>query len=250
MSPDWIKVRNPKDDIYQTLVEQYWNWLLDEEKVVDNPKKKVNGEDVFFMRMIYGYGNRWEINPDTGVLSVSRKNVLTNNRMGADKDKKLELSSGKPIFLPVIDSCECDFDKDSSGMPLTPGLMNKILEAENNDVERNIRNGRVRSTVRRLEEGKNTPPHDIVDDLTNYHIGVPGRIGGTGTFQLKIPENSRLAQTLEFEFPRGKTVNARAEGIYLIFEINKPGLYQIRSSAEGLRGYIADMNYRIQITTP
>ena len=127
-------------------------------------------------------------------------------------------------------------------------MMNKILEEENDDAERKVRNSRIRSTIKRLQQGKDSTPYDIVDDLTRYRIGVPKGREDTSTFELKIPPDSRLAQDLELEFPKGKTVNARAQGIYLIFEITEPGLYQIRSSAEGLRGYNSDMNYRIHVT--
>ncbi len=63
------------------------------------------------------------------------------NRMCADKGKELEIPQHMPIFLPVIGTCEGDFDRDENGMQMTPEMMNKILEVDNDDVESKIRKG-------------------------------------------------------------------------------------------------------------
>jgi hypothetical protein len=234
--------------VSKDLVKEYWNWLLNKEVVVDNPIKdvKVDGKSrrIFFMRPAYDYANRWEVNPDSGLPNITRKNIPIN-RVGQSTDTIYEFR-GSTIFLPVIDSCLCDFERDASGMPLTKDFINKILSTENEDVLKNIQLGRVRSMIRRLDNGKKDY-EDIVDinGLKNYLF--PRLLSDIEPFDLHVDENSKLAQSLEFEFPKGKDTKASAQGIYLLFDIKNKGRYQIRSSAEGVRGYTANMNYQIEV---
>lgn len=226
-------------DIYDKYVQQYWNWLLG--KDADSPKQG----NVLFMRIIYGYRNRWGIDRN-GEPVMTRGNVSQINRMAEDKGLTVK-KNREYIFLPVIDTVEHDFDRDSVGNQLTPQTMNNILKAENDHVRRKIEEGRVRATIRKLDKDGDKPPHEIVPDLSYFMIGVPGGTNTLGTFRLHVPSNSKLAGNLEYEFPKDTHLNARAEGIYLIFSIKESGLYQIRSSADGLRNYHADMNYYVSV---
>lgn len=239
MANKWTVFEPDKDEkLYEKFITRYWNWLLNEEKVVDEPINGEEDDEVFFMRPGYDYANRWETNPDGA--GIARKNLPINRVGGVNHSYK----AGKNIFLPVIDSCVCDFEKDASGMPLTQGLINEILEKENNDVLKKIQYGRVRSMIRCIDKGE--PYEDLVKDLGNYIF--PKEKNAIHPFKLSIPENSKLAESLEFEFPKPrKDVMASAQGLYLIFRINESGRFQIRSAAEGLRGFTANMNYQIQI---
>lgn len=243
MTSRWINELLPRDHqmIYKKLVEKYWNWLLSREEVVDNPINSEGGEEVFFIRAEYDYVNRWENRPDGSFPTITRKNIPINRLGGGE----YTFGTGKKIFLPVIDTIVTDFLKDASGMPLTPKLMKETLETENNDVLEKIKHGRIRSMIRRLDNGKEDYD-DLVNTLENYLF--PQLKDEISPFNLSIPEDSKLAGSLEYEFPRGgKPLEARAQGLYVIFEFKEPGRYQIRSAAEGLRGYASNMNYQIQI---
>ena len=251
MTPPWLHVLDPKSYrlIYETLVRNYWNWLLSEKvdvPVGDYKDENDNTRKVLYMRMIYGYANRWDVSSHE--LKASRKNVSSLNRMGGPPNTPIKVEADTAIFLPVIDSCEGDFDRDVNGQPLTPEGMNYILNRENEDVAIKINNGKIRPTIRKINENKSIleTPGEIVNvkDLHGYLISVPG--DDEGTFPLEVPDTSRLAQSLEFEIAKGQTYNARAEGTYIIFTL-EPGKYQIRSSAEGLREYKSFMNYYVEV---
>jgi hypothetical protein len=246
MPSKWINPKPPSHHRpeYEKLVPKYWNWLLDKEEIVDNPIYSFDGEggeEVFFMRAEYDYVNRWENSLDGSFPTITRKNIPINRVGGGE----YTFVTGRNIFLPVIDTIVTDLLKDASGMPLTPKLMDEILGTENSDVQEKIKHGRIRSMIRRLDNGKESYD-DLVSDLETYMF--PQIKDENRPFSLSIPEDSKLAGHLEFEFPRGsKPLEARAQGVYVIFEIKEPGRYQIRSAAEGMRGYASNMNYQIQI---
>ena len=225
MANKWtiVKPEGRDESLYEKLVPRYWNWLLSEEKVVDRPVDGEEDDQVFFMRPEYDYANRWEVNLNGEGVGITRKNLPINRVGGVSHSYKV----GKDIFLAVIDSCICDFEKDASGMPLTQGMINEILEKENTDVLNKIKDGRIGSMIRSLDNGG--PYQNLVNDLENYIF--PKSKNTIHPFKLSIPENSKLAESLEFELPKPRVKSmASAQGLYLIFKINEPGRFQIRSA--------------------
>jgi hypothetical protein len=222
-------VLRPTDSKYAQYIEQYWNWLLS-----DNPKDDPIYKGTFFMRACYDYAYTESGRQNLcGIGSQAPKYPLVNS-IGSRR-KPFPVSISKTVLLPLIDSVFHDKILSSqSGEPLTPAEMDTNLNKENNAIPP----GDVSATISRIDP----PPHYTQDIVPSPHTYMSGIV----PFSLKIPDNSSLADKMEWEFPRG-TVKARSKGMYLALKFNNKGTYEIVAKSHGSDNYQAFMHYIIKV---
>ena len=67
------------------------------------------------------------------------------------------------------------------------------------------------------------------------------------TLALVVPRTSVLAERLEYKIRVDTYPNAKTLGYYALIKFNTPGVYNIKSAGDGVRGYTSRVDYHIEI---
>jgi hypothetical protein len=216
---------------YDRYIENYWNFLLGRDPC--NPIFR----NTFFMRPCYNYRNVHSISPSSvhrqnfcGVTSESCKTSPSRVYSEGTPDTPFLLRGVKEVFIPVLCTLATDDEVGADGETI-PQL--EILRAENDIVT-------PRDIGATIQVGSGQK-EDIVSNLFEY------RRKTASPFILKVSDDSRLADFMEFEVSRATTHDrALSEGYFLVLEFDTPGTYHIEAEGYGVRGYVSLMNYYIQ----
>ena len=229
-----FQVTRPNDD----QIQRYWSWLLSVNPDI-NPIPSPNN-DVFYLRAWYNYIDDIQ---DARSDHPKRKNVGGDNPFTVGSESQpFHISNNVCIFVPLLDTVVTDHDHDSNGNLLTDAdAINSILKNENDQ----IKEGNLKATIENLTAG--TGEQDIDGNLLRFRTTSPSN-SNAAMFPLTIPQGSTLADKMEFPAPQGLTVQARAEGVYLLLCNLTPGnTYHIKNRNHGLRHYNVHNDYYIYV---
>jgi hypothetical protein len=216
---------------YDRHIENYFNFLLGRDPC--NPIFK----NTFFMRPCYNYRNVHSTSPSRayrqnfcGVTPELCKTSPSLVYSEGTPDTPYPLRNGvKEVFIPVLCTLVTDDEIGADGQTI-PQL--DILRAENDIVTPRD----VRATIQ-VGSGQK---EDIVPDLLAY------RKRTDSPFVLTVPNDSTLADFMEFEVRRGTHNRALSEGYFLVLEFDTRGIYHLEAEGYGVRGHVSLMNYYIQ----
>jgi hypothetical protein len=224
-----VEVLRPSSGNYKPFVVRYWNWLL------GNQSNQHVVNDTLFCRACYEY---------RVVVSVDNELRRVNNLCGGAGNQVTVnngVTTGTHIFLPMIDACFNETHRQRE--PDTSFTEPLMRAACNQDIDRTERvDGRF-PTVPTITNGSGSPEAIVAQPhIENHRLEIPR----TGTFKLKVPDDSLLKDKLEDPTPVGE-FKAVAVGYYIVFKIKNAGTYTIMSSASGPREYRAIMSYHITV---
>jgi hypothetical protein len=237
--PDVLEITDP---IYPEAIKVYWNWLLGPEEGLDEHVRTVNGTKIFLTHGYHGYTYVFGIHEETG-----RRNLHSSTKGGLPHISKFSIdrksvSDFQLILIPVLDTMVYTQAKGASGQPLSIDEINTILAYENDHVLETD----ISVTVQEKKQGKWGPSRPIVPNLFVYRVSSPA--DPNKKFELNVPKKSFHADKMEFPITADRTLNARAEGYYLL--VKKPsqtGTYRIFSRGHGLRNYHSLIEVNIEI---
>jgi hypothetical protein len=240
--PDGQKPRviEVNDPLYPEAIRVYWNWLLGTQKDLDDHVRTVNGKKIFLTHCHYGYTYVFGIHDETGRKNLHR---LTPESTPIRKFSNESVSNFDLVLIPVLDTLIYKQAKGTSGQPLSIDEMNAILAYENDHVTGTD----MSVTIQKTEQGKSWGPLlPIVPNLFDYRLSSPA--DPSLTFKLDVPEKSVLADKMENPITVNSSLDARAEGYYLLVEKpSQPGTYRIFSRGHGLRNYHSIIEINITI---
>jgi hypothetical protein len=216
---------------YDRYIENYWLFLLGRDPC--NPFFR----NTFFMRHCYNYRN---------VHSTSHSRAYRQNFCGVTPEPcktspNLVYSEGTPdtpfplrngvkeVFMPILCTIVTDDEIGADGQTI-PQL--DVIKAENDIVT-------TRDIQATIQVGSGEK-EDIVPDLFEYRRRIDS------PFVLTVPNDSKLADFMEFEVGRGSHDRALSEGYFLVLEFETPGIYHLQCEGYGVRGHVSLMNYYIQ----
>jgi hypothetical protein len=231
MQNPFFQVRIPDD----VTIQNYWNWLLG----ADPDGNPIPNGNVFYMHASYDYVDDLQEPRSQHPQRINLSGDIPST--AGSESQPVNIPKNVSIFHPLLDTVVTDHDVNSNGVPLTVAEMKDILDDENGQVR--VRH--LNATINNLT--KNTGPQAIHGNLLGFRTTAPSS-SNSATFDLTVHPNSPFADKLEFAFPRGITVQARAEGFYVeLYDITPGDTYHISSRCHGVRGYKAYMDYYIHV---
>jgi hypothetical protein len=221
----------PPGTAYDRHIANYWNFLLGRDPC--NPIFR----NTFFMRPSHNNRNVHSTSSSRAYRQnfsgVTPEPCKTNPSLVYSEgtaDTPFTLRNGvKEVFIPVLCTLVTDDEIGADGQTI-PQL--EVLKAENDIVT-------PRDIQATIQVGSGQK-EDIVSNLFEY------RMRTDSPFVLTVPNDSGLADFMEFEVRRGTHNRALSEGYFLVLEFNTGGIYHLEAEGYGVRGYVSLMNYYIQ----
>ena len=211
---------------YKNFIEDYWHFLLGlhpDEPIYHN---------TIFTRGSQNYRDVHSIQKSQNV-AIQRKNFagFSKETPGGSQNVPIRNTSKFPVFITVLDTLALESKIDENGHEVT---QDDVLKGENEAVEADD----VKLTIQKI--GGSKPVVDLSDTVFKNHRTK-------ATFDLEVPQDSVMAERLEYKIKPGKYPDAQAEGYYVLIKFNTPGVYNIKSVGKGVRGYISKADYYIEI---
>jgi hypothetical protein len=207
---------------YGDFIKDYWHFLLGPDP--DNPVY----QNTIFTR---GCQNYRDVH--------SRENVRRKNFCGVleetpsiihtvgSQNNPFRNKSNYPVFVTVLDTLALEPEIDENGREVT---QDEILRDENDAVTPRD----VRLTIQKIKGSQS-----VVDVFNNHRTSA--------IFILVVPRTSILAESLEYKIRVDTYPNAKTMGYYVLIQFNTSGVYNIKSSGDGVRGYRSKADYHIEI---
>jgi hypothetical protein len=213
---------------YSDFIKDYWHFLLG-----DNPNDPVY-KNTIFTRGSQDYRDIHSIEKSKNA-AVQRKNFAglkeTPGEYTKGSQNKPLNTSKYPVFITVLDTIALESEIDENGREVT---QDEVLKKENDVVKPED----VKLTIQKI--GGSESVVDLSDIVFKNHRTK-------ATFDLEVPQESVLAERLEYKIKPRKYPDAQAEGYYVLIKFNNPGVYNIKSVGKGVRGYISKADYYIEI---
>lgn len=216
------------DKRYKDFIEGYWHFLLG-----PNPDEPIS-RDTIFTRGSKDYRDV-DSTEKSKNAAVQRKNFAGLETPGeytkGSQNHPLINTSKYPVFITVLDTIALESEIDENGREVT---QDEVLKKENDVVKPED----VKLTIQKI--GGSESVVDLSDIVFKNHRTK-------ATFDLEVPQESVLAERLEYKIKPRKYPDAQAEGYYVLIKFNNPGVYNIKSVGKGVRGYISKADYYIKI---
>ena len=169
----------------------------------------------------------------------SRENIRRENFCGVleetpsiihtvgSQSSPLRNTSNYPVFVTVLDTIALEPEIDENGREVT---QDEILRDEDTAVTPQD----VRLTIQKIKGSQS-----VIDVFNDHRTSA--------NFSLVVPRTSVLAERLEYKIRVDTYPNAKTLGYYALIKFNTPGVYNIKSAGDGVRGYTSRVDYHIEI---